>query len=284
MSAADSPAVISGRQTGLSYTSAPGRSVLLATILGSAMASIDATVVGIAPDTAVLIAAHAVQGIGAALLTPGSLAIIEASFRPGDRGRAIGAWSGLSGVATAIGPSLGGWLVQLSDGGAADVVVFGLGPAINVAPLTSTVLAAVPARHEGMASAVNNDVARAAGLITVAVLPAVAGLGGAAYLDPAQFSAGFGRASLISAGLCLAGGALAAVTIRNPRREAGPTPQPLLHCGLDAPASRVTASQPAELSALTVCGSRGRSETRRVCPIGSAGSCAIPGRRPAFSS
>ena len=68
------------------------------------------------------------------------------------------------------------------------------------------------------------------------------GLGGAAYLDPAQFSAGFGRASLISAALCLVGGVLAAVTIRNPRREAGPAPQPLLHCGLDAPASRVTAS------------------------------------------
>jgi hypothetical protein len=52
------------------------------------------------------------------------------------------------------------------------VVVFGLGLAINVAPLTSTVLAAVPAEHAGMASAVNNDVARAASLITVAVLPA----------------------------------------------------------------------------------------------------------------
>jgi hypothetical protein len=53
-----------------------------------------------------------VHGIGAALMTPGSLAIIEASFVPADRGKAIGAWSGLSGVATAIGPFLGGWLVQ----------------------------------------------------------------------------------------------------------------------------------------------------------------------------
>ena len=55
------------------------------------------------------------------------------------------------------------------------VAVFGLGLAINVAPLTSTALAAAPAEHAGIASAVNNDVARAAGLIAVAVLPAAAG-------------------------------------------------------------------------------------------------------------
>ena len=60
----------------------------------------------------VLIAARALQGIGAALLTPGSLAIIQASFRPEDRGKAIGAWSGFAGVGTAIGPFLGGWLIQ----------------------------------------------------------------------------------------------------------------------------------------------------------------------------
>jgi hypothetical protein len=116
------------------------------------------------------------------------------------------------------------------------VVAFGLGMAITVASLTSTVLAAVPASHAGMASAVNNDVARAASLIAVAVLPAAAGLTGTAYLHPAQFSPGFGRASLISAGLCLAGGVLAAVTIRNPRPEGRPAQQ-LLHCALNAPAS-----------------------------------------------
>jgi len=60
------------------------------------------------------------------------------------------------------------------------VLVFGLGLAINVVPLTSTVLAAVPAEHAGMASAVNNDVARVASLIAVAVLPAAAGLSGSA--------------------------------------------------------------------------------------------------------
>ena len=70
---------------------------------------------GVAPNVTVLIAARVLQGIGGALLTPGSLAIIEASFRPEDRSRAIGAWSGLGGVAGALGPFLGGWLVQVAS-------------------------------------------------------------------------------------------------------------------------------------------------------------------------
>src|SRR4029077_10768331 len=65
----------------------------------------------ITPNVELLIAARMLQGIGGALLTPGSLALIEASFRPGDRARAIGAWSGLGGVATALGPLLGGYLI-----------------------------------------------------------------------------------------------------------------------------------------------------------------------------
>jgi len=502
MSAAD---VAASSPLGLRYASGPGRWVLLATVLGSAMASIDATVVGIAlpaighdfnsglatlqwvvtaytltlaglllfagalgdkygrkkifvygivwfavasvlcgiaPDAPFLIAARAVQGIGAALLTPGSLAIIEASFRPEDRGRAIGAWSGLSGVGSAIGPFLGGWLIQAVSwrlifainlplavlvvavslrhvpesrdpqatgrldtvggvlvtlglvgltygliegptvgwttpapltaliagclvlaafvawerrsaepmmplslfrsaqfsganvatfavygamGGALfllpieliqvahytalqagvallpvtfimlalsarsgalaarigprlqmtvgplivaaglalfvriglsgnyltevlpAVLVFGFGLAVNVAPLTATVLAAVPAEHAGMASAVNNDVARAASLIAVAVLPAAAGLTGASYLHRNVFSAGFHTASLISAGLCVFGGAVAAVTIRNPKAAERAAPaQQLLSCGLDAPpAPPVAAAAPA---------------------------------------
>jgi EmrB/QacA subfamily drug resistance transporter len=467
----------------LSYGSATGRWVLTATILGSGIAAIDATVVGIAlpaigrsfradlatlqwvvtsytlalagllliagalgdrygrrrvfligviwfavasvlcgaaPDAPTLIAARALQGIGAALLTPGSLAILQASFRPEDRSRAIGAWSGLGGVATAIGPFLGGWLVgaaswrlifainvpiaavvvlltwrhvpesrdttatgpvdvpggtlvtlgligvtyglieqlpafliagalllgvfvwwerrtahpmlpldlfasaqfsatnvvtfviygaiggalfllpiqlqqaagytplqagvsllpitvimlllsarsgalatrigprlQMSAGpvivGAGmalfvrvtssgsyltevlpAVAVLGLGLATTVAPLTATALSSARASHAGMASAVNNDVARAAGLIAVAVLPAAAGITGTAYLDPAALSSGFHTAVLICAGLCLLAGAVAALTIRNPPLPA-PARQPWVHCAVDAP-------------------------------------------------
>jgi EmrB/QacA subfamily drug resistance transporter len=65
-----------------------------------------------APTSTVLIAARVLQGCGAALLVPGSLALISASFHPDDRGRAVGAWSGLAGVAGAIGPFVGGWLID----------------------------------------------------------------------------------------------------------------------------------------------------------------------------
>lgn len=68
-----------------------------------------------APTIGVLIAARVLQGVGGALLTPGSLAIIQSSFHPEDRARAIGAWSGLGGVTTAIGPFLGGWLVDAAS-------------------------------------------------------------------------------------------------------------------------------------------------------------------------
>jgi EmrB/QacA subfamily drug resistance transporter len=70
---------------------------------------------GIAPNIGTLVAARAIQGVGGALLAPGALAILQSSFAPDDRMRAIGAWSGLAGVAGAIGPFLGGWLVDIGS-------------------------------------------------------------------------------------------------------------------------------------------------------------------------
>jgi len=67
---------------------------------------------GVSPNIGQLIAARAVQGIGGALLVPGSLSLISVSFAPDERGRAIGTWSGFTSITTAAGPVLGGWLVQ----------------------------------------------------------------------------------------------------------------------------------------------------------------------------
>jgi EmrB/QacA subfamily drug resistance transporter len=67
---------------------------------------------GLAPSTEALVGARAVQGVGGALLVPGSLALLSATVHPDDRARAVGAWSGLTGVSSAIGPLLGGWLVD----------------------------------------------------------------------------------------------------------------------------------------------------------------------------
>jgi predicted MFS family arabinose efflux permease len=340
-------------------------------LLGVVWFALASAACGFAPNADFLIITRVLQGIGGALLTPGSLAILEASFRPVDRARAIGAWSGLGGVAIAAGPLIGGYLISAAswrwiffinipiaavvvalgarhvpesrDPGATGrldyagalaavvfltgvtfafieapalgwaspavlqvvsgysplasglallpltiimlalsarsgqlaarigprlqlsvgpvvvgaglamltfavsgagyaahvlpaIVVFGLGIAITVAPLTSVAMSSAPAQHAGIASAVNNDLSRFGGLLAVAILPALAGITGQAYLHPDALAAGFKIAVLISGGLCAAAGLLAAVTITNPRREPQPadTPGYCLHCALDA--------------------------------------------------
>ncbi|MFN8078239.1 MAG: MFS transporter [Kineosporiaceae bacterium] len=82
-------------------------------VIGTAWFALASALCALAPSIEVLVAARALQGVGGALLTPGSLAILAASFAPEERSRAIGAWSGLGGVAAAVGPFLGGWLIDL---------------------------------------------------------------------------------------------------------------------------------------------------------------------------
>jgi EmrB/QacA subfamily drug resistance transporter len=403
------------------------RRVFLVGVVWFAVASL---LCAIAPSIGALIGARVLQGVGGALLTPGSLALIQASFHPDDRARAVGAWSGMSGVASAVGPFLGGWLIagpgwrwaflinlplaaavaavtlrhlpesrDESAAGRFDVagavlgagalaaityahtaagdpvlswsawiaatvgvalavafamvernranpmlplsvfastqfsavnvvtfvvyaafggiffflalqlqivagwspvaagaallpvtvlllalsswagalaqrigpripmtvgtalaalgtllmarigpdtsfvvdvlpatVVFGLGLSVVVAPLTATVLATAEVRRAGIASGINNAVARTGQLLAIAALPLVVGLSGSDYQVPAEFDAGFRSAMLVCAGLLAAGAALSLVTIRSDALRQQPDatrPQRVVHCAVD---------------------------------------------------
>jgi EmrB/QacA subfamily drug resistance transporter len=399
-------------------------------VIGVVWFALASLLCGLAPNIEILIAARALQGVGGALLTPGSLALISASFHGPDRSAAIGAWSGLGGIAGAIGPFLGGFLVEWtwravflinlpiaavvvavavkhvpesrdvesapgldvagtvlaalglgaltygltglgSRGPAPDllaalavgvvalagfvlverrsshplvppalfrnpvfsaanaatlliygalgvvfvllvlqlqtvagfspleagtsllpvtvlmllfsaragalaarigprlpmtigplvsacglllmlrigpgaswvtdvlpaVLVFGAGLTVTVSPLTATVLDAAPDRFAGSASGVNNAVARAAGLLSVAVVPGVAGIAGEDYTRPDAFAAGFRTSMFISAGLLVLASLVSFVFIRRPRT---PAPERMrieecLHCDVTSP-------------------------------------------------
>ncbi len=84
-------------------------------VMGAVGFTLASLLCAVSMSVPMLVGARVLQGVAAAMLTPGSLAIIQASFVPEDRGRAIGLWSGLGGVGTAIGPFLGGWLVDAAS-------------------------------------------------------------------------------------------------------------------------------------------------------------------------
>lgn len=178
---------------------------------------------------------------GSALL-PVTVVMLLLSARMGRLAQRIGPRRPMT-----IGPLLAGaGLALLARVGASSsywidvlpaVLVFALGLSITVAPLTATVLAAAPRHLVGVASAVNNDVARTAGLLAVAILPGLAGITPSAYAHPDLLSTGFAHAMLIAGGCCALGGLLswfvikdgvldAAATRAAMRREPGATPLP----------------------------------------------------------
>jgi predicted MFS family arabinose efflux permease len=123
-----------------------------------------------------------------------------------------------------IGPDAGWWSSVLPA-----VLVFGTGLTLTVAPLTAAVLMSAPANRAGVASGVNNAVARTAGLLAVAVLPLAAGLDDGSYRDPLLFDRGFSRGMVFAALLLVCGGVLSALLVGG-REPHEPRPEESRYC------------------------------------------------------
>ena len=163
-------------------------------------------------------------------LLPVTLIMLAFSARAGALSARIGpripmtagpivAAAGVAGLAR-IGPDAS-YLVDVLP----PVSVFGAGLALTVAPLTATALASVAESRAGLASGVNNAVARIGGLLAVAVLPLVAGLSGLSYTDPAVLEPAFRTVIWVCAALLVTGGLLAAVFVRAPEAQPGAVPE-----------------------------------------------------------
>ena len=126
------------------------------------------------------------------------------------------------------------------------VVIFGLGIVLVAAPITATVLAAADERHAGVASGINNAVARVASLLAVAVLPLIAGITGQSFYEPSEMTDGFHVAMFACAALAAVGGVIAWLTLSDDllaaeparrRRGAGASPGGVLVRGGRSPAA-----------------------------------------------
>ncbi|WP_435611728.1 MFS transporter [Streptomyces sp. bgisy159] len=185
-----------------------------------------------------VVVGYSALGAGAALL-PTTVLMLLLSARSGQLGERIGPR-----VPLTVGPLLcaAGMLLMLRVGPdasyAADVLpallVLGLGMVTLVAPLTATVLASVDTARAGLASGINNAAARAAGLVAVAALPLLTGMGPEAYRVPAAFDAAFGRAMLWCAAVLVLGSAVAFTTVRRPAPDCL-HPECRSHCWVTAP-------------------------------------------------
>jgi EmrB/QacA subfamily drug resistance transporter len=159
-------------------------------VIGTAWFAVASLLCGAAPDVEALVAARILQGVGAALLTPGSLAILQASFRESDRAKAVGAWSGLGGVAGAIGPFVGGWLVD--------------GPGWRWAFLVNLPIAIVAVVAAWVAVPETRDPHAARGLDIVGAATAVVALGAATWALTEAGPRGWADGAVIAAALVAA--------------------------------------------------------------------------------
>lgn len=135
-------------------------------IVGTAVFAAASLASALSPSLGWLLAARALTGVGAALLTPGSLAILEVSFHEDDRAEAIGAWSGLGGVAGAVGPVVGGLLLDLSDWR----VLFLLNLPVAVAAIVLAVRAVPESRDAGTDGTHLDVLGTVAGAVGLALL------------------------------------------------------------------------------------------------------------------